>query len=839
MAHRIRSALFAFVALAALAPAASAAPAGAEVVLAREAAQRAEAVSPNTNPDLTAPSAVDKFTDQSVTIQATATDVDAANVLTITATGAPASLVLSHTPSMSPATASLGGTLGAGDVGTFDIAWSVDDGAGGSATAHTTLTVGANRDPAIVAPATVLGGENIKIEMLVSYSDPDGDPVVLSTATPLPAGAVYAPSPLGAGASFIWTPSIGQAGTYPITFTVGTGSPMRTASAVTVFTINPLDRPPVITGVPGTLNTTSDITATVTANVSDPDGNPITSLVCRGTQNTPLPPGAVFTTNPTNTVGTLVWTPTPAQVGTYSLDFIATSGVLNIRALVVCKIVVRVDRPPVVVAPPTAGGAENTLIAFTVTASDPDNSAATPSPIASLAGAPLPSGATFTVNAANTSGSFSWTPTFAQAGVYPIVFSASNALTGTATTTITVTNVDRPPVVTSPATINSAEGVPITFVVTAVDPDAEPILTLTVTGQPLGATFAVAANKSSGTFNWTPGFNEAGLYHLTFTATNALSGSVNTDITVTDQNRAPVADANGPYVGVVGVPIAFNGSGSSDPDGQPLLYAWDFGDGATANGPTPSHSYAAMGIYNVSLTVTENAPSALSDVDQTSATVAAGYEARVFTSGGNKTIRLGSGKPTWCAHVEPVNGSFQFSDLDLRSMTLGYNGSTIPAISGKTVVAGDGDKNGVAEIDVCFTKEDLRTLFAGLPPGHQTVDVEIAGNLIASGAVVGSISVEVVASGGGALASVSPNPLNPSATLSFTTAAAGPIRVRLFDISGRLVRTLADWSSAAAGYHDVTIDGRSDRGEELGSGVYFFRIETAAGVESGRFTILR
>jgi len=52
--------------------------------------------------------------------------------------------------------------------------------------------------------------------------------------------------------------------------------------------------------------------------------------------------------------------------------------------------------------------------------------------------------------------------------------------------------------------------------------------------------------------------------------------------------------------------VNVDGSGSSDPDGTIASYAWDFGDGATANTATASHTYAAGGTYTVVLTVTDN-----------------------------------------------------------------------------------------------------------------------------------------------------------------------------------------------------------------------------------------
>ena len=70
-------------------------------------------------------------------------------------------------------------------------------------------------------------------------------------------------------------------------------------------------------------------------------------------------------------------------------------------------------------------------------------------------------------------------------------------------------------------------------------------------------------------------------------------------------NRPPTASAGGPYAGVRNQPITFDGTGSSDPDGDPLTYSWDFGDGATGTGPTPSHAYTSLGVFTVTLVVSD------------------------------------------------------------------------------------------------------------------------------------------------------------------------------------------------------------------------------------------
>jgi PKD repeat protein len=70
-----------------------------------------------------------------------------------------------------------------------------------------------------------------------------------------------------------------------------------------------------------------------------------------------------------------------------------------------------------------------------------------------------------------------------------------------------------------------------------------------------------------------------------------------------------------------GLTVSVDGSGSTDPEGGELSYAWHFGDGATGSGATTSHEYAEAGTYTVTLTVTD--PAGGLDVESAPVTVTA------------------------------------------------------------------------------------------------------------------------------------------------------------------------------------------------------------------------
>ena len=88
-------------------------------------------------------------------------------------------------------------------------------------------------------------------------------------------------------------------------------------------------------------------------------------------------------------------------------------------------------------------------------------------------------------------------------------------------------------------------------------------------------------------------------------------------------NRAPLAECDGPYSATTGVSRNFYSTGSFDPDGDTLSYAWTFGDGGTATGSSPGHKYTKSGSYTIKLTVKD--PGGLTGSDTSSCVVTDPY----------------------------------------------------------------------------------------------------------------------------------------------------------------------------------------------------------------------
>jgi Tol biopolymer transport system component len=179
---------------------------------------------------------------------------------------------------------------------------------------------------------------------------------------------------------------------------------------------------------------------------------------------------------------------------------------------------------------------EGQTLTLAISASDPDCDNLT------YSAANLPAGASFNP----LTRTFSWTPSYAQAGNYPnveftVMDDGSPMQLAFEDITITVGGVNRAPIFAPVGPQTVLEHNPLSFTVSATDPDGNAV-TLSASGMPSGATFST----TTGAFSWTPGGSTAGVYTPTFIATDngspVATSSIDVVITV-GSNPTPTEQA--------------------------------------------------------------------------------------------------------------------------------------------------------------------------------------------------------------------------------------------------------------------------------------------------------
>jgi hypothetical protein len=83
-----------------------------------------------------------------------------------------------------------------------------------------------------------------------------------------------------------------------------------------------------------------------------------------------------------------------------------------------------------------------------------------------------------------------------------------------------------------------------------------------------------------------------------------------------------------------------------------------------------------------------------------------------------------------------------------------------------------------------------------------------------------------------------PNPFNPSTTIAVVLPADTHVELRVYDIGGRLVKSLLD-EDRPAGYSEVRWDGRDNRGRPAASGVYVVRVRAGTGTAMKKIVLLK
>ncbi len=223
------------------------------------------------------------------------------------------------------------------------------------------------------------------------------------------------------------------------------------------------------------------------------------------------------------------------DAGVYPVTFYATDDSSVVDSELITITVTEVTDPPQLDSIRAKSTTENVQLTFGVSASDPDGT------IPALSTSTRPAGASF-VDHGDGTGTFDWTPSYVQSGTHYVTFYASDGLAvDSEVVRIDVAEAgNQPPVLDSIGPRSVVEGSPLAFTVTASDPESVPALA--TSARPSGADFTDNGD-GSGSFNWTPGYNQAGTYNVTFYATDDSAAVDSEVVTITVQefgNNAPV-----------------------------------------------------------------------------------------------------------------------------------------------------------------------------------------------------------------------------------------------------------------------------------------------------------
>ena len=443
--------------------------------------------------------------------------------------------------------------------GSYTVTFIASDGAlADSQDVVITVTEAGNQAPELtfISDQTVLEGANLNFG--ISAADPDSTILAL-TAVNVPIRATFVDNGDGTG-TFDFNPDYIQAGPYTVTFIASDGALADSQDVVITVTEAGNQTPGLIPVADQSVPEGGNLSLVVTA--ADPDSTTpaLTAL------NVPI--RATFVDNGDGT-GTFDFNPDYTQAGIYTVTFVASDGALADSLDLTITVTEAGNQSPVLDPIADQSVPEGGTLNFGISAADPDST------IPALSALSVPTNATFVDNGDGT-GTFDFNPDFTQAGPYTVTFVADDgALADSQDVVITVTDAgNQEPVLASIGPRSVAENINLNFTVSAVDPDST-IPALSTSTLPGGAGFTDNGD-GTGVFDWTPTFDQAGIYDVTFYADDgAASDSEIVTITVDDVNRAPFADAGFDQVSIpAGALVTLDGTASDDPDGDLITYSW-------------------------------------------------------------------------------------------------------------------------------------------------------------------------------------------------------------------------------------------------------------------------
>jgi predicted phosphodiesterase len=369
-----------------------------------------------------------------------------------------------------------------------------------------------NRPP-VADDQLVTTSEDTQVDITLTGSDPDGDPLTYILVTDPCHGSLTGTVP-----NLTYTPDPNFNGLDSFTFMANDGI-LDSELATVSITVTPVADPPVADNQSVTTkqNTVVDITLTA----SDPDGDALTYEVVTAPANGTL----------SGTAPNLTYTPSPGYVGPDSFTFKANDGMTDSNIAII-SITVTVNNPPVADSQ-LVETAEDTSVAITLTGSDPDGDPLTYILVTDPCHGSL----------SGTAPNLTYTPNSNFNGSDSFTFKVNDGEldSDTATVSITVTPVNDPPVANDD-TATTYEDTSVLVEVLTNDTDFDDD-TLTVESVTQGSNGTVV-NNAGNTVTYNPNTNFYGTDAFTYTVSDGKGGSdtATVNVTINAVNDDPVAN---------------------------------------------------------------------------------------------------------------------------------------------------------------------------------------------------------------------------------------------------------------------------------------------------------
>ncbi|MEP3372053.1 malectin domain-containing carbohydrate-binding protein, partial [Maribacter dokdonensis] len=250
------------------------------------------------------------------------------------------------------------------------------------------------------------------------------------------------------------------------------------------------------------------------------------------------------------------------------------------------------------------------------------------------------------INFDSTTGLFEGTPPVGTTGSYSIVLTAEDANGLTALTSFEI-SISEPPVANDDSYVTEQN---VAINLALLDNDSDPndhLITIVSVESPLNG--LAELNEAGTEVLYTPALDYVGSDSFSYTVEDetGLQAIANVSISINEANQAPVAVITTNTIeGPAALYVDFDGSGSSDDNDNIVSYLWNFGDGSgTSTDAVTNYTYNTVGVYQASLTVTDNL--SLSHTDYITITVTG----------------VGNTAPNAVASITPIGGvnSLQFN----------------------------------------------------------------------------------------------------------------------------------------------------------------------------------